>query len=341
MRIAVYGCGAMGVSIGALLSHAGISTEMIDIDETIVQNLNQTGAKLTGYEHLTQPVHAYLPEQMEGIYDFMILAVKQTANPAAMKSILPHLNEHSLLITIQDGFPEQFLASDQNPARVIGAVCNWGATFIEPGVSEITQPLKYTFPAFEIGMAEPVDKQILKQAAQLLKPVGVIDIVDDLAKARWSKLLWNCSMSGISTVLGCTFGEVLDNKDAMNMIGYVATEVGQVCKAAGCYFEQLPSFHLDFDQLLKKGNPEAERCLIDLFHNSYGDLRTAKAGMLQDLERGRKTEIDFLNGYICKLGKKFGIPTPVNNRISDFIHKIESGEQPLSFPENPDFLIQE
>lgn len=185
-----------------------------------------------------------------------------------------------------------------------------------------------------------MDIDRLKQVKLLLKPVGVIDIVSDLTKARWSKLLWNCGMSGISTVLGCTFGEVLDNADAMKIIGYIATEVGQVCKAAGGYFEQLPSFHLDFDQLLKKGNSSAEKCLVDLFRNSYGDLRTAKAGMLQDLEKGRKTEIDFLNGYICELGRKFQVPTPVNDRIVASIHTLENEKCPQKFSKTLESFFQ-
>lgn len=339
MKAAVYGCGAMGVAIGALLSRAGIPADLIDINEIIIRHLNHTGAILTGYEQLQQPVHACLPEQMDGIYDYIILAVKQTANQDALNSILPHLDRHSSLITIQDGFPELYLASVIDQSQIIGGVCNWGATFIEPGVSEITQSLKYTFPVFELGMTEPADSQRLNAAKTLLNPIGIIDIVSDLSKARWNKLLWNCCMSGISTVLGCTFGEILDNKEAMTMIGYIASEVGQVCKAADCYFEQLPSFHLDFDQLLKKGNPATERCLIDLFHNSYGDMRTARASMLQDLEQGRKTEIDFLNGYVCELGRKFQIKTPVNDKIVSFIHTLENQKQPLIFPENlQDFL---
>lgn len=124
MKIAVYGCGAMGVAIGALLSQAGIPADLIDANEKVVHCLNEKGATLTGYEQLQQPVHAYLPEQMEGIYDYIILAVKQTVTDEAAKNIIPHFDEHSSLITIQDGFPEPYLASLFPPNQIIGAVCN-------------------------------------------------------------------------------------------------------------------------------------------------------------------------------------------------------------------------
>lgn len=182
--------------------------------------------------------------------------------------------------------------------------------------------------------------QRLKQAAWLLGHIGIVDIMSDLSKTRWNKLLWNCGMSGISTALGCTFRSVLDSPKAMALIGRIAVEVGQVCKAAGFHFEQLPSYHLSLDQLLKKGTPEAERCLIELFRNSYVDMRNAKAGMLQDLELGRKTEVDWLNGYICCTGRELSVPTPVNDRLVALIHDIEDGKQGLSFAGNLEYLME-
>lgn len=109
---------------------------------------------------------------------------------------------------------------------------------------------------------------------------------------------------------------------------------------AGFHFEQLPSYHLSLDQLLKKGTPEAERCLIELFRNSYVDMRNAKAGMLQDLELGRKTEVDWLNGYICRTGRELSVPTPVNDRLVALIHDIEDGKQGLSFAGNLEYLME-
>lgn len=135
-------------------------------------------------------------------------------------------------------------------------------------------------------------------------------------------------MSGMSAACGTTFGGVLDNDVARACLSYLGREVKQCCEAAGY---QLPI-------LLHEQSPEtldiADQAMFnadqEMFLTMYSDMRTAKASMLQDLEKGKPTEVRMINGYVCETGDKYGIDTPFNDKVVEIVTKIERGEQPLS-----------
>lgn len=135
-------------------------------------------------------------------------------------------------------------------------------------------------------------------------------------------------MSGMSAALGSTFGDVMDSKKAMEIIGQIGYEAGMVNKAAGLHFA--PVNGIIVDKLFKLG-PLTRIIVSKMIPIGYKSMRTAKASMLQDLERGRLTEVDMLNGYICAEGRRLGIKTPANDKIVEIIHGIEEGKYELSF----------
>lgn len=300
MRVAVYGCGAMGTVLGAFLTRGGANVDMIDVYSAHVDAMNEKGAKLVGFEDFVQPVHALLPEQMEGIYDYVILMTKQTANQAAFQQIAPHMGEDSTILTLQNGVPE-------------------------PGVSEVTQPLTGDYIYFNIGTISGEENERVKKAAELLRLMGPTAINPNLMAARWSKLIWNCGMSGMSAALYTTFGGVLDSPKGMVQIGRICEEMGRVCKASGQMIDETELSGLD--EIMKKGGAETEKAMSDIFAEAYVPLRSAKASMLQDLEKGRKTEVDMINGFVSAEGKRLGIPTPVNDLIVTLVHEMEESDE--------------
>ena len=141
MKAAIMGAGAMGTVLGAFLTRNGFPVDLIDSYPAQVDALNEKGASVVGCEELTVPVRALLPEQMEGIYDLVFLMVKQTNNEASLQALLPHLGENSTVCTLQNGVPELAVAEFVGRNRTVGGACRWGATFVEPGISELTNAL--------------------------------------------------------------------------------------------------------------------------------------------------------------------------------------------------------
>lgn len=328
MRVAILGCGAMGTVLGAYMTKNGCNVELIDSYEAHVQALNEQGAHIVGTVDFTVPVKAITPEQMEGIYDVVFLFTKQTANDVVLPGLLPHLGEKSTVCTLQNGVPEPFVAAHVGAKRTVGGTVLWGATFQAPGVSELTQDLSRNDHLFEIGEMDGTITPRIRQVADVLAYMGPTAVTDSLMASRWGKLINNACMSGMSAVCGATFGGVLDNDKARACLSYLGREVKQCCEASGY---QLPAV------LLHDQTPETldivDQAMFDanqrVFLDMYSDMRAAKASMLQDLEKGRVTEVRMINGYVCQVGDKLGIDTPFNDKVVEIVSKIEQGELPL------------
>ena len=149
-RVAIYGCVAMGTVLGAFLAREGVDVDLVDVYREHVEKLNECGARLVGFEDFTQPVKALTPDQAQGVYDLVILFTKQTANAAAFAEIDRVVDENSTILTLQNGFPEPEVARHFGEDRTLGGAVQWGATFVGPGISEVTEPLSAKPVLFEI-----------------------------------------------------------------------------------------------------------------------------------------------------------------------------------------------
>ena len=328
MRVAILGCGAMGTVLGAYMTKNGCDVEMIDSYEAHVKALNEKGAHIVGTVDITVPVKAITPDQMEGIYDIVFLFTKQTANAVVLPNLLPHLGENSTVCTLQNGVPEPFVASYVGESRTVGGTVLWGATFMEPGVSELTQDLSRNDHLFEIGEIDGSIGDRIKNVAAALNYMGPTAISTNLMDSRWGKLINNACMSGMSAACGATFGGVLDNDYARACLSYIGREVKKCCEADGhvlpiLLHEQSPETLDLVDQAMFDADQE-------MFLTMYSDMRAAKASMLQDLENNKITEVNMINGYVCQTGAKYGIPTPFNDMVVEVVSKIEKKELPLS-----------
>ncbi len=328
MRIAILGCGAMGTVLGAYMTENGCNVEMIDNYEAHVDALNQTGARIVGTVDKLIPVKAKLPSQMEGIYDIVFLFTKQTANEEVLPALLPHLGPGSTVCTLQNGVPEPYVASYVGKEKTVGGTVLWGATFLGPGVSELTQDLSRNDHLFEIGEMDGAVGERIRNVAKALNYMGPTAITTRLMDSRWGKLINNACMSGMSAACGATFGEVLDDDRARACLSYLGREVKKCCEADGhvlpiLLHDQSPETLDIADQAMFEQNQE-------MFLAMYSDMRAAKASMLQDLEKGKATEVRMINGYVCQIGDKYGIDTPFNDKVVEIVSKIEAGELPLS-----------
>lgn len=340
MKIAIYGCGAMGTVLGAYLNKNGLEVTLIDNYVDHVNALNEKGARIIGCADLTVPVKAITPDQMEGKYDLIFLFTKQTANAEALPHIKQFLNDDSIVCTLQNGVPEYSVEEYIGGNRTVGGTVLWGATFISPGVSEVTQDVTSGDILFDIGEISGGITERIKKVAQVLEYMGPVTIVENLMGARWSKLLLNSCMSGMSAAMGSIFGDILDNPKASACLSYIASDIINVCEKAKVDLEGVMGMEMvDFGKVDTKENFEKSQ---NCFRKFYADKLTAKASMLQDLEKGKKTEVEMINGFVVDQGKKYGVPTPYNDIVVKIIKGIENKELPLSmdnlkFFELPEF----
>lgn len=325
-RVAILGAGSLGTIMGARVSQNGGECTLIDTNKDHVNALNKNGATVTGFLDIkNMPVKAITPDEMEGIYDIVFILTKQTVNQKALPGLLKHLNEDSVVCTLQNGIPEDSVSAIVGRDRTVGGAVGWGGGYISPGVSEL-----YTRPEFmiiEIGNLDNIINDKLKRTEDFLKLVGGVTINTNLIGFRWSKLLMNASLSGMSAALGCTFGDILDNDKAVVLAVSAANELIQVSRKIGITLEVIVPGK-DFYTLAYTSEDELKTA-ISFMREVWDVHRPQKASMLQDMEKSIPCEIDYINGIVSKHGKENGISTPVNDKIVEIVKLFEKKEIPF------------
>jgi len=325
-KIALVGAGSLGTILGALLAKSGSNIVLVDVNEEHVQTLNEKGATVVGHMELIVPVNAVTPDKMEGSYDLIIYLVKTTHDDQALPQILPHLDKNSTVITLQNGVPEERVASVVGKERTIGGAVGWAARLLSPGISELNSEAEAM--TYDIGELDGAQTLRLATTKDVLGKAGMASITTNLMGVRWTKLLANVSMSGMSTALGCTYGQVLDNKKAAVAAIAIAVETLKTAKALGIEMEPMqgvnPEIIID---LIRQSQEDA----LKAFRMVFGRHRDAEASMLQDLKKGHPCEVETLNGYLSRKSLETGVPTPVNDKVTQIIRGIQEGKYPLSF----------
>lgn len=322
MRAAIIGIGSLGTVVGALITKSGKPIDLIDSYKENIEALNRSGATITGAIDLNVPVSAYAPDQMTGEYDLVFLLTKQTTNRIVLPQLLPHLHRDSVVCTLQNGIPEDSVASIIGRERVIGGAVGFGATWLRPGVSSLTSSYAAVQKfAFEIGEVDGVVRPRLDVARTYLECVGRTEIRSNLIGVRFAKVLMNATFSGMSAALGCTFGDVLGNPKAMACLAFVANECIAVAHARGVRLVEMQGEDLERFELRGPADIPSK---MPLYRKIWGQHVKLKASMLQDLEKGRECEIDYINGVICRYGRECGVATPFNDRIVELVTEAQN-----------------
>ena len=343
MKIAIYGAGAMGTVLGALLTKGGVNVDLITRNEAHVQGLKEKGAQIVCVADKTQwnvPVNALLPGEMTEKYDVIFLMTKQRHNAEILEFLLPKLTESGMICTTQNGLPEESVMAAVGAKRTYGLVASYGANFIGNGKVVLTSEIKAMSVTVGCycgdGEKTPVLKEILSQAGKATGNENFAKATDNLAGARWSKLSINAAFSGLSVVTGQTFGEIAKKRKSKKIALGVLRECMDVANAKGVTLEEMQGH--DMQKLLGKRGFFGTKFALFALPIAMKRHKNLRSGMLADLEKGRKCEIDFINGVVCKAGKEAGIETPLCDKIVEITHGIENGLYEIS-PANLDFII--
>jgi len=237
------------------------------------------------------------------VFDLIILTVKSPDTTAAVRELATLMGENTMLLSLQNGLgnietvlehvkPEQFLVG-----RVIFGV------ELEPGVARVT----VTADDIVIGPAPGAKPRVT--AEQIAHTFALARIptrpVADVLPFIWSKVIYNCALNGICTLREMPYGQILENAETKNEMAQVVRE----CYAVAA------KMNLALDP------PDAEAYLELLVGSLIPKTASHFPSMLQDLRKGKRTDIEALNGAILRLGRGAGVPTPANERITQQVLK--------------------
>jgi len=327
MRSAIYGAGSLGTILGAFITKNGGQIDLINHNKAHVEALRTSGAHVVGTLDFVQPVTAYTDEEMSGVYDVIFLMTKQQNNAEVVTMLKGFLAEDGVIVTLQNGIPELQIGEIVGDDRVLGCTVAWGATMQGPGVCELTSsPDSLTF---SLGSLTGKLNPHFDEVKALLELMGPVELDSNFIGTRWSKLLINAAFSGMSAVCGTTFGGAAGAKPSRRIVQALIKECIEVCNKGDIKIEPIQGKDvvalLDYNNAIKKA---VSFMIIPIAIKKHALL---KASMLQDLEKGKKCEVDAINGVVCAFGRKVGQPTPMNDKVVEIIHRIEAGELTPSF----------
>ena len=323
MRTVIYGAGSLGTVLGAYLKRAGEEVDLVSRNREHIRALQEHGARITGTVLFTEPVCALLPEEMEGMYDLILLMTKQQKNREVVRKLKSFLKDDGLLVTFQNGLPEPAIMEIIGEERTLGCTVEWGATLTEPGVCAVTSDPDRL--SFHMGKMKAVPEEKLLAVKALLEKMGSVILEDDLTGVRWTKLLINTAFSGIGTVIGGTYGDVARGRRTRKGVIACINECATVAQAEGVRLAPIQGIEIG---KLVPCRSAFQRALLMLFipvaMRKFGAIYPS---MLQDIEKGKHCEIESFNAILSEHGRKNGVLTPVNDRITEIIREIDSGKR--------------
>ena len=175
-----------------------------------------------------------------------------------------------------------------------------------------------------IGEPDGETKDRTRLLAGALETVADVRITENIGGQVWSKLLVNSAFSGLGAVSGLLYREVVADPTGKEAALAVWREGYDVGMAQGITLDKV--LGVPAESLIVRG-PEDQQKADEALRVAMGYAGATKASMLQDLERGAKTEVDVINSGVVQRGREYGIDTPLNSRVVGLVHAMERGER--------------
>jgi 2-dehydropantoate 2-reductase len=290
-KIAVVGAGAVGGYFGGLLARAGAPVTMIG-RPAFVEAVRTNGLFLDTL-HFQEIVRVEASTEIAAVRgaEIVLFCVKTTDNAAAARAIAPLLAPGALVLSMQNGVDNVEQIHVAAAIDALPAVVYVAASVPEPG------KIKH------VGRGDlvigPQNEKAGRIAALFSHANVPCRISENIIGELWTKLVWNCALNAVSALGRAKYGQIASSTDAWKVVETTVYEVLAVARAAGVHPPGLEDPKTALAGALKIATQMAE----------------ALSSTAQDMNRGKRTEIDSLNGYVSKRGAELGVPTPVNQAL--------------------------
>jgi 2-dehydropantoate 2-reductase len=326
MRIGIIGAGAIGSVVGGMLTKAGHDVTLIDQWPAHIETMRKNGLRLSGTcgDHIipVKALHIYEAQAIGEPFDAVFISVKSYDTEWATHLGIQYLKKpNGVVVDFQNGINDERVAAIAGRERTLGSVITIGAGMYEPGHAMRTDTGAI---GFKIGELDGKDTERARELAKIMSDVAVTKVTTNLFGERWSKLTVNCMANPIAGLSGLGTAEVRTLPEPRLIAIYVGGEVVKVGRACG--FEVEPIYGIVAQRFVDayEGRGLAE---VEADVAAEGARRGGgRPSLLQDVMRGRRTEIDYLNGYVCEQGRHRGVKTPVNDAIVETVRSYGVGQ---------------
>jgi 2-dehydropantoate 2-reductase len=295
------GAGAVGGYFGARLAAAGNEVHFIARGPHLAA-MRERGllVKSPQGDIAVDPTRATDDPSRVGEVDLVLFTVKSPGTREAAVAMHPLVGPRTAVLCLQNGVEnEDVLTETVGVGHVIPGVAYVGAEVTEPGVVTYT-----ALGSIALGERGGEVSDRVTQIAKAFEDAGVhASVRTDITSAKWRKLVWNAAFSPITALTGQTVFEALQDEDVKELAGAAMREVIAVAQALGLDVTE--------DAVPKGEKVSSQRAM-------------SKTSMLQDVERGRPTEIEALSGAVVRAGHRMGVPTPISAALRALVKAKEA-----------------
>jgi 2-dehydropantoate 2-reductase len=336
-RIAYLGVGAVGGYVAGQLTRAGYDVTLIDPWPEHVESMRKHGLQLSGLtpdERHTVPVKALHITDLQGAvkekpFDIAFLSVKSYDTEWATLMIRQYLAPDGFVVSLQNCINEERIAAHVGWGRTVGCIASLIAVELyEPGKIMRTVPMggdKHT--VFRVGEPHGRVTRRVEEVAEMLRVVDSSKVTTNLWGERWSKLVINSMRNGLSAATGL-FGNQRDTTEGPRWVSIrLGSEAVRVGQALGFQLERMLGMEPEILGRAGEGHKDALTEITNiLIEGSKKRSDDQRPSMAQDIAKGRRTETDFINGYVGARGAEIGVPAPTHVKMNEAVRRVERGE---------------
>jgi len=300
MKIYVLGAGSIGSLFGALLVRAGNDVTLIG-RENQVRAINENGLRVSGVEEFTVHPQAS-PTAPDEPPDLLILATKSYSTKTALECARRCIGPDTWILSIQNGLGNEDLALKVTP-NVMGGITTNGAMLVEWGhVCWTGRGLTI------IGKYPTGEDPFVEKVAEVFRSAGLeTSVTESVIGWKWAKVIVNSVINGLGTVLEVKNGALKDDPYLEGISVEIAREGCTVAQQLGVEFEVHPL-----------------ELLWDTIERTRGNYNST----LQDIRRGKRTEVDYIHGKIVEYARSVGLEAPRNELLWALIKARENLNKP-------------
>jgi 2-dehydropantoate 2-reductase len=303
MRIVIVGPGAMGCLFAGLLAESGqIDVWLLDKIKTRADKIAENGITIEGIGgKRTIKINATSSIIEIESADLILICVKSYSTLSATQSIIPIVNDGTIVLTLQNGLTNIDTISKVYKGKIIAGVTSHGATMLDIG------HIRHAGAGETVigKISETLEDQEINQIADIFRLAGFNTTVsNDIYSFIWGKLIINASINPITAITRLKNGELLKHNETRSLLRMIAEESAKIAIASGV--------------ILPYNDP------VSAVESVCSATSDNISSMLQDILNGRQTEIDAINGAIVEKGKELNIDTPINKVLIYLVKSIEN-----------------
>ena len=339
-RIAMVGTGALGGYIGGNLAHQGMDVTFIDMWQENLDAISTRGLELDGVT--AQEKFSVKTDKVLHIdriadlgkgkpVDIAFVSVKSYDTERVTKAIKPYLAPDGYVVSLQNCINEDAIAAIVGADKTLGVIASIiSVELYEAGrIRRMAAKGGDKHTVFRIGEVNGGVTDRVNELVAMFSKIDSTKPTTNLFGERWSKLIQNSMRNGVAAVTGLTSGECDSNESPRRFAIRVGGEGVRVADKLGIKLVGLGGMQPEQLAKASEGDPaamaEIEKIMIArTASNPRAGIQ--RPSMAQDMKKGRRTEIEVMNGYIAAKGKELGIPTPTNLKLVDLVLRVQKGE---------------